>query len=245
MPETKKMFSIIIATYNAAKSLSSTIHSIRAQTYLDYELILIDGNSNDATVQIINDNIDFVSYWVSEMDKGIYDAWNKGIKVSKGKWIAFLGAGDILNPDALQSYKTYIDLLEPTPDYISSIIKLTNKEGGFISHIGESWNWKLFRDSMNVAHVGSMHHKQLFDEIGLFNCDEYKICADYEFLLRKKDNLKTGFLDKPIGEMPIGGISYSVKALKESAKAKYKTGHRNFIIIFLYFIFFWVLFIFY
>jgi hypothetical protein len=60
-------------------------------------------------------------------------------------------------------------------------------------------------------------------------------------LLRKKDKLKTGFLDKQIGEMPIGGISFSVKALKESAKAKYKTGNRNFIFVFLFFIFFWVL----
>lgn len=241
MPEKEKTFSIIIATYNAAESLQNTLDSIRAQICLDYELILIDGNSSDATVKIINENIDFVSFWISEPDKGLYDAWNKGIKASKGNWIAFLGAGDTLLPDALLSYKTYIDSLAGIPDYISAIIKRTNEKGDFISVLGEAWRWNGFRDSMTVAHVGSLHNKQLFEEIGFYNQAEYKICADYELLLRKKDKLKTGFLNQPIGEMPIGGLSFSVKALKESARAKYKTGRRNFISVFIYFLYFWLL----
>lgn len=241
MSDKPKTFSIIIATYNAAESLQCTLDSIREQTCLEYELIIIDGNSSDKTVKIIEDNSEIISYRISESDKGLYDAWNKGIKASKGKWIAFLGAGDTLSPDALQSYKTYIDSLEATPDYISAIIKRTNEEGDFISQLGEAWNWKAFRDSMTVAHVGSLHNKQLFEEIGLYNQEEYKICADYELLLRKKDTLQTGFLNKPIGEMPIGGLSFSVKALQESARAKYKTGGRNFIFVFFYFIYFWLL----
>lgn len=234
-------FSIIIATYNAAENLQYTLNSIRNQSFLDYELILIDGNSSDDTVRIIKENIDIVTFWISEPDKGLYDAWNKGIKVSNGKWIAFLGAGDSLCLDALLSYKNYIDSLVSTPDYISAIIKRTNEKGVFISFLGEAWNWKAFRDSMTLAHVGSLHSKYLFEEIGLFNQTEYKICADYELLLRKKDKLKTGFHNKPIGEMPIGGLSFSVKALKESARAKYRTGQRNFIYVFLYFIYFWIL----
>lgn len=241
MPNKEITFSIIIATYNAAESLQHTLNSIRNQFFLDYELILIDGNSSDDTVRIIKENIDIVTFWISEPDKGLYDAWNKGIKASKGKWIAFLGAGDTLLPDALYSYQTYIDSLSIAPDYISAIIKRTNEKGDFISHLGEAWNWNAFRDSMNVAHVGSLHSKQLFEEMGLYNQAEYKICADYELLLRKKDTLKTGFLNKPIGEMPIGGLSFSVKALKESARAKYKTGGRNFIFVFFYFIYFWLL----
>lgn len=241
MPDKEKTFSIIIATYNAAESLQCTLNSIREQTWVDYELILIDGKSSDETVRIINENIEIVTFWISEPDKGLYDAWNKGIKASKGKWIAFLGAGDALVPDALQSYKTYIDTLVETPDYISAIIKRTNEKGGFISLLGKAWQWKAFRDSMTVAHVGSLHNKHLFEEIGLYNQAEYKICADYELLLRKKDTLKTGFLNKSIGDMPIGGLSFSVKALKESAKAKYRTGDRNFISVFFYFIYFWLL----
>lgn len=241
MPEKEITFSIIIATYNAAESLQITLDSIRNQNCIDYELILIDGKSNDTTISIIKDNIDIVSYWISESDRGLYDAWNKGVKESKGNWIAFLGAGDTLCPDALLSYKTYIDSLAATPDYISAIIKRTNEKGDFISLLGEAWHWNAFRDSMIVAHVGSLHNKQLFEEIGLYNQAEYKICADYELLLRKRDKLKTGFLNQPIGDMPIGGLSFSVKALKESARAKYKTGGRNFIFVFIYFIYFWLL----
>ncbi len=87
---------------------------------------------------------------------------------------------------------------------------------------------------MTVAHVGSLHNINLFNEIGLFNTN-YKICADYELLLRKRHNLKCIFLDYVIGNMPIGGISFSFNGLKESAKAKYLTGGLNIFHVFLTF----------
>lgn len=217
-------FSVIIATYNAVDSLQKTLNSIKNQTYTNYELIIIDGNSTDKTIEIIIKNKEIISYWISESDGGLYDAWNKGIEASTGNWITFLGAGDILDSNALLLYKEFIDSSTDILDYISAKIRRTDENGNFISILGKAWSWNKFKNSMTVAHVGSIHNRNLFSEIGTYNNSEYPICADYELLLRKKDRLKTGFLDMEIGEMPIGGVSFSVRALKESAKAKYKTG---------------------
>lgn len=87
-------FSIITVTYNAGKSLETTLKSIREQTFKDFELILIDGRSTDETLDIINANMDIISSFISEKDKGIYDAMNKGIKLAKGEFSVFLNAGD-------------------------------------------------------------------------------------------------------------------------------------------------------
>ncbi len=88
--------SIIIVTYNAAKTLQASLDSIYRQKYPAIEIVMIDGASTDNTVEIIKQNADNLSYWVSEKDAGIYDAMNKGIKHATGNWIYFLGADDVL-----------------------------------------------------------------------------------------------------------------------------------------------------
>lgn len=87
-------FSIITVTYNAGKSLETTLKSIREQTFKDFELILIDGRSTDETLDVINANMDIISSFISEKDEGIYDAMNKGIKLANGDFSVFLNAGD-------------------------------------------------------------------------------------------------------------------------------------------------------
>lgn len=242
MQNTEKVtFSIVIATFNAADYLQITLDSVKKQQFKNFELIIIDGNSSDNTVDIIKANSDFPMLWISEPDTGLYDAWNKAIKRANGTWITFLGAGDILYPDALLSYNAHIEQLSGMPDYISAKIRRIDEKGRFLSVLGEAWSWTQFKNSMTVAHVGSLHHQRLFSEIGLFDISNYKICADYELLLRKKSKLKTSFLDKLMGEMPNGGVSFSVKALKESAKAKYKTGQCSIFSVSIRFIYYWIL----
>ena len=96
--------SIIIATWNAAKTLRTCLDSIVPQLNKDVELILVDGGSKDETNEIIDSYGDKVSVHISEPDKGIYDAWNKGVKVAKGDWVMFVGADDILLPSAIDTY---------------------------------------------------------------------------------------------------------------------------------------------
>ncbi len=87
--------SIVTVVYNDAKGLEKTIKSVINQTYKNVEFIIIDGGSTDGTVEIIKKYEDYIDYWVSEEDKGIYDAMNKGIKAATGTWINFMNAGDV------------------------------------------------------------------------------------------------------------------------------------------------------
>jgi len=230
-----KQISIIIATYNAEPYLQLTLDSLKLQTCKNFELIIVDGDSKDNTLSIIMSNKEIITKYISEPDKGIYDAWNKGIKISNGKWICFLGAGDTLIPDAFSKYIELINQVNEDFDYVSARIKRVDESGHFLTEIGEPWNWRNFKKIMTTAHVGSLHNRNLFEELGLFNTD-YKICSDYEFLLRKKSDLRCLFLDQIIGCMPIGGVSFSVAALCESAKAKYMTGKQPFSLVIFTFI---------
>lgn len=103
-------FSIITVTYNAGKSLKNTLDSIRIQKFKDYELILIDGKSTDDTLEIIHANKDIISSFISEKDKGIYDAMNKGIKLANGEFCVFLNSGDMFyNETVLMDVSSVIE----------------------------------------------------------------------------------------------------------------------------------------
>src|SRR5580693_3513958 len=90
--------SIIIVTYNAAATLQVCLESIYSQSYKDLEIIVIDGQSTDGTVDILKQNTARLAYWKSEKDEGVYDAMNKGVKHLTGQWVYFLGADDELLP---------------------------------------------------------------------------------------------------------------------------------------------------
>jgi glycosyltransferase involved in cell wall biosynthesis len=86
--------SIIVAVYNGKATLQQCIDSVAQQTYLNKELIIIDGGSKDGTVELLKTNSTKFSYWISEPDRGVYNAWNKGLAQAQGEWICFLGADD-------------------------------------------------------------------------------------------------------------------------------------------------------
>ena len=92
-------FSIITVTYNAEKALEETIQSIISQTYKDIEYIIVDGGSKDRTLSIIEKYKSHIAKVVSEPDKGLYDAMNKGLKMATGDYVCFLNAGDSLHED--------------------------------------------------------------------------------------------------------------------------------------------------
>lgn len=89
-----KVISIVTISYNCEKSIQRTINSVINQTYKGFEYIIIDGASTDQTVEVIKSNEEFIDFWVSEPDKGIYDAMAKGLHYATGEWIIFMNAGD-------------------------------------------------------------------------------------------------------------------------------------------------------
>jgi glycosyltransferase involved in cell wall biosynthesis len=211
-----KKISIITATYNAETVLENMIQSIILQKTNEIEFIIIDGNSKDNTKKIIKNYNTYIDYFVSEPDKGIYDAWNKGIVAAKGEWLMFIGADDELLPDAINKY---LDLLNSKDlssyDYISAQNEFINDKNKILKIIGNGAKWKLMRRGNSAAHVASLHHKKnLFGSIGYYNLN-YKICADYELLLRKKNSLKSYFFKTKIAKMKVGGMSFTTNAIKE------------------------------
>lgn len=214
--------SIIIATFNAAKTLQRCLDSIVPQLTDEAELILVDGGSKDSTNKIIDSYGDKIAVHISEPDKGIYDAWNKGVKLAHGKWVAFIGADDTLLPNAIQNYLNAIRL---TPvidsyDYICAHNEYVDLNGKLLKVLGEKPVWSRMRKYMAAAHVASLHNKHnLFETIGGYNLD-FKICADYELLLRKKYKLKSLMIPAHIARMTVGGMSFSTKAIIETYKIR-------------------------
>ncbi|MCX6214050.1 glycosyltransferase family 2 protein [Spirosoma sp.] len=221
------LVSIISAVYNAEKYLEESILSITTQSYKNFEYIIIDGGSSDNTLNIIRKYQDKITYWISEPDGGIYDAWNKGLEKCNGEWIAFIGADDLLYSNSLQVYIEHI-IQHPQRlelEFVSSLIELVDENLVPIRLVGESWEWSRFKKSMTTWHVGMFHSKNLFLKYGVFD-STYKVSGDYELLLRPKDKLIASFINQPTAKMRTGGISniLLLKASTETYKAKVKNG---------------------
>lgn len=209
------LISIIIATYNASKTLKRCLESIIPQLTDDTELIIVDGGSKDNTNEIINEYVEKISVHISEPDKGVYDAWNKGIKKAHGNWIMFIGADDTLCPNAINIYKNYFHQNGEDFDIICGKLHFVNNKGNLLRDVGEPWNWdKLRKRKWNLAHPGMLHNKRIFESYGMFNI-QYKICADSDMLQRLGPNIKAGFIDDFLVNMSEGGVSDSIMAIKE------------------------------
>lgn len=132
-----KLISIIIATYNASSTIERCLNSIIQQKNNQIELLIVDGKSKDNTTDIIKKYIKDIDFFISEPDKGIYDAWNKGITHTNGKWIMFIGADDIILPKSLNKYLCYLQNNNVNDlDLISARCEMINKQGKKNHYLG-------------------------------------------------------------------------------------------------------------
>lgn len=233
----KPTISVIIATFNAEKTLRNCLDSIVRQKDHQTELIVIDGGSTDRTKEILAEYGSGVDVMVSEKDRGIYDAWNKGIGLAHGEWIMFIGADDTLVSDAISQYLDFMNSQDIAGvDYICAKNIYQTEDGSFIKDLGEPWRWEQFRNIMKLAHVASLHRRTLFQDVGLYDL-RFPICGDYELLLRKQSKLRCLFLDSCVARMTTGGVSFSLKGLWEAHKARRLHSGRT--VMTLYVVFIW------
>lgn len=212
----------VIATLNSEATIDRCLRSILVEQDLIPDVVIIDGGSSDATMTIVSNYAQWISIIVSEPDTGIYDAWNKGVRLLDSDWIGFIGADDYLHSDACTNLANAI-AEQKNINYLSANLDIISSDGHVINTVGRCFEWVRFRRAMEVAHVGSLHRRSLFETYGLFD-DSYHICGDYEFLLRIGTKIKPGYVNHTIGEMTAGGISYlSIKSLVESRRAKLST----------------------
>lgn len=222
---------VITSTYNSEKLIKRTFDSILNQLVRPLEYIVIDGCSQDSTIDIIKSyehifkekSIEFK--WISDKDTGIYNAWNKGLKLSTGDYISFIGSDDKYISNALCSFKS--NAISSKADFVCAKAKIT-ANGKLVRNFGEPFSWKVFTREMKILHSGSFLKNDYIKEYGEFD-ESFQIVGDYEMLLRKGENLKVKFIDEFLVEMDAGGLSsvevYS--SLKEVRQAKLKNRIRT------------------
>lgn len=218
----RPLVTVVTSAMNACGMLPVTIRSVRDQTYDNVEYVVVDGASSDGTVALLREHSDVIDYWQSAKDTGIYDAWNKALQHARGDWIAFLGAGDRLVPDAIESLVRMATSASAPLDFISGRVDLYQGER-FIRTVGRPWDWSTFKKYMGVAHPGALHSAAYFARHGGFDAS-LRIVGDYELLLRAGAGLRAAFLDKSLALMEVGGASTTDAALKETLQVQLRHG---------------------
>jgi glycosyltransferase involved in cell wall biosynthesis len=210
---------IIIAVYNGAKTLERCLRSCFEQTYAEKEVILIDGNSTDSTLDIVKQYAPQLAFWVSEPDTGIYNAWNKALKQASGEWVCFLGCDDWwISPTSLERLAQ--ETRHPEVNFISGQLYLVDQEGRILNSVGKRLDCCHPLQGMRIAHSGALHHQSLFATYGLFD-ETYKIAGDFEFLLRACASIREVFIDEHFIYMSNGGVSntQTVTTINEGYRA--------------------------
>ena len=183
-PHLHPKFSIITVTYNAAQVLEDTIQSVITQTYKGVEYIIIDGGSKDGTLDIINRYKTHIHTVISEPDKGLYDAMNKGIRVATGDYICFLNAGDALHEDDTLLLMVHSITGEVLPDVLYGETQLVDEEGHFVRmrrlSAPEQLTWKSFQKGMLVCHQAFFARRELVEPYDL----HYRFSADFDWCIR-------------------------------------------------------------
>ena len=189
--------SIVTVSYNAAETIEQTISSVVNQAYENIEYIIIDGGSTDGTVDIIRKYEDRIAYWVSEPDKGIYDAMNKGIDAATGDYIYFLGADDILLNLPI------ISISNAWHDNIDIILGKVEFSNGYV--YSSKADWKLIFH--NRLHHQGMFVKRIILENNKFNTN-YTVYADFDLNQKLyKKNVTYRYCDDIVAIFSLNGIS--------------------------------------
>lgn len=202
--------SIITAVYNNQKTIKSAIDSVLSQKYPFIEYIVIDGASNDGTLSVLNKNKANIDLLISEVDEGVYDAFNKGIKYATGDVIGFLHADDVYeNSDVLTKIASvfqnsdndalYGDLVYVKSNNLKKVIRYW-KAGNYTK--------KSFYRGWMPPHPTLFIRKSIYNKFGGFN-SKYKISADYDLILRFlfTKEIKTSYIQEVLVRMRNGGLS--------------------------------------
>ena len=202
--------SLITVTYNSEKYLTQCIESVQKQDYTDLEHIIIDGKSTDNTVSIIKKYEGKIAKWVSETDKGMYDAINKGIAMATGDVIGLLNSDDILvSSDVIsciaQTFKEQnVDSVYGDLEYVDQ----DNTDKIYRVWKGQKYRRNLFKMGWMPGHPTFYIKKSLIDKYGGYE-SHYFTAADYEFMARYlfKHRISSYYLPKLIVKMRRGGAS--------------------------------------
>ena len=228
--------SIITATYNSGKTVGDTLKSVLAQTYHDYELLVVDGASKDNTLEVVKKMEPLFEgrmRYISEPDKGIYDAMNKGIRMATGEVIGILNSDDFYTSDdalaciAWTLEKEKVDAVYGDIHYVDDE-DLKKCVRYYSSKPFRRWMMRL---GFMPAHPSFYCRKEVYEKFGAFDAENYRVAADFENLLRLifVNKIKTHYISKDFVTMRTGGASSSgleshKRIMRDHLKALKKNG---------------------
>jgi glycosyltransferase involved in cell wall biosynthesis len=238
----KLKVSIITVSYNSAGTIADTINTVLAQTYKDIEYIVIDGASTDGTKEIVEEFGQRISKFISEPDKGLYDALNKGILLATGDVIGILNSDDFFY-DNLVVERVAEAFENENIDSVFGDVQFVNPDNTLkVVRYYSSKNFSLsrFRFGYMPAHPSFYAKRTIFEQFGSYKTD-YKIAADFELLVRFLliNKITYKYLEMPFVTMRTGGISNKsllskLTLNKEIARACQENGVKtNYIFIYL------------
>lgn len=201
--------SIITPVLNAEKTLLECLQSVSEQTYPHLEHIIIDGGSTDGSVDIIKQCSENISYWHSQPDRGISDAFNQGIEQAKGDYLYFLGSSDTLYGPEVMS-QLIADVPEKTRLVCGRVQRIDEKTGTPLwvapKKVPKKYNkWTLLK-CLTLPHQGLLMHRDYFEEYGLFDL-QWRYAMDYELILRSFHRFPTVILkDLIVANWRAGGV---------------------------------------
>jgi glycosyltransferase involved in cell wall biosynthesis len=221
--EGKPLITVVTAVLNGEKFLEETIQSVINQTYDNVEYIIIDGGSTDDTLDIIRKYEYAIDYWVSEKDKGTYDAMNKGIQLAIGKAISLINSDDFYYDNSVLKVLLdkwdlcFFDICFSNMIFIDAYTRAVLEE--------RSANINKIYFGMYLNHPSVFVQRSHYKKIGMFDFPRFKLAADYDFILRSKvSGASFYYLKENMTYMRDGGISIQNynETLSETKKAREK-----------------------
>lgn len=212
----KPLLSIVTVTYNSDKTLKKCVKSITSQKQEGAEYIVIDGKSSDDTLKILDDFKAGIDKMISEKDTGIYNAMNKGIHASSGKFVLFINSDDELCPGAIQNVLNSIQILSDEKILAAPVYVTDGKTKNFLApklKIGTTAYY-----TMPTCHQGLVMERELLLKYGGLD-ESYRILADFDLLLKcLEDRIPYRVLDEAIAVYTLGGAGAGIKHLKEYSR---------------------------
>ena len=222
------LFSIITVCWNSDKTISRTIESLLGQDFQDYEYLIVDGGSTDNTIDIIKayePQFNGKLKYKSEPDKGIYDAFNKGIERATGKYIWLVNSDDFIQPGALgKLYDLVKDYKEGYEPVISAIMNCISENEEILYQVKSSpakVAAAYRNNTMGTIHPATIVPKRIYDIVGLYDIN-YKIIGDIDWFKRAyQANMPIIFADFVVTNFMVGGVSTASGSAKSRKDRKY------------------------
>jgi glycosyltransferase involved in cell wall biosynthesis len=211
-PTSRPLVSIITVSFNSAHTIREAIESVMSQDYPSIEYLVIDGGSTDGTVEIVRGFGDRIDTFVSEPDRGIYDAMNKGIRLARGSIVGMLNSDDAYTDNRSVSDLVEAMLRESTDSAFGDVIYVDRQDADRVVRHYRSGRWspRRFRFGWMPAHPTFFVKREWYERCGLFSLD-YRIAADFEMLVRLLYVAKVTYtyVGRPMVRMRSGGASAS------------------------------------